>query len=151
MLIFHLSLNLDEKLAVGYGLTCSTKTCDEFNVEHLVSKVKSNSDSEISTNLLSGSLIRSLSSWNHNEPSILKGFSEVLKRLKADIDVVITKSDKTNQIIVNKMSYRERSNEQLNNSNTYEKLSGTSLENKTKQYNQGLNRILRKFKLTKQF
>ena len=116
-------LKSDEKLVLGYGLNFSTKPTDEFNLDHLVSLLKANKDGALSHDFLTGCLLSSLDVCADNRVGIPRRFTLALKALKNKSDLLITKSDKTNQIVIlDRANYYGKLDELLVDDRTYEKL-----------------------------
>lgn len=139
-------LGYDEKLVLGYGLSFSTESSNVFNSKHLVSLVKTCRDNNQDFDFLSGCLVGSMCSENVTDFSDMPiRFRNAINKLKRNKDIHITKSDKTNQIVIlDSANYLSKLNDLLNDAETYEKLTSNPLQNKVTRFNSKLSSFLKK-------
>ena len=97
-------------------------------------------------------MFSALNSEKSDNSGFPKRFQIALKKLKQNSNIVVTKSDKTNQVVIlDKASYNGKLSELLNDVDTYEKLQSDPLSNKASNFNTKLKRILKNPELIKQF
>ena len=113
-------LTFDEKIILGYGLSFSHKDTDLSDVNLFTSVIKSSQNNTESMAFLSGCILSSLYKTNSNNDVIPNRLSQAIVKLKKKKS--ITRSDKTNQIVIlDKTTYNEKVYSLLEDSTTYKK------------------------------
>ena len=138
--------NYDEIIALGYGLKFAFKLFHPLDIEaisNLLKGTKSTSDCNFS--FLSGLILAGNKSKNNNVYCWPKRLVTAIEGIRKNRNLKITKSDKTNQIVIlNKTTYMNKANDLLSDDITYEKLTSNPIKNKTTSFNKKIREIFSK-------
>lgn len=138
------SLNQTEKVLLGYGLSFSLKNLDPWINLHINYKNWRSQQKSEDTNLdiLYGVLLQS-TAINQSKLTYPRRFYSTLYKLLHNEDIVISRSDKGNNIVImNSVDYINKSLTLLNDQNTYSICQNNPLKTSQSNYNKELNSIL---------
>lgn len=137
-------LNFDESTLLGYGLSFSMKNLDpwmDFNNNFRFWQ-KKQKNSDINSDILLGVTLQLMLN-NLNHSLYPKRFYLALKSLNNNSNIIVSRSDKGNNIVIlNKCDYLNKSNLLLNDNNVYTKLNTNPLKCSQSSFNKSISNIL---------
>ena len=134
--------SFDQKVALGYGLKFATETSNNLDINSIRNIIKSSKENEGDFAFLVGVCLGG--TCNDDQPCAWpERLMLAIESIKRNKDIKVSKSDKTNQLVIMDIdTYRNKMNDLLLDETIYEKLTKNPIKSGSAGFNRKLKNIL---------